>query len=67
MGCDVLHLPVGVEGDEVEASDRLAVNLGGVVLDESVVAPGPAKLKSWRSYSYPSRVMSPAISSTHAG
>jgi hypothetical protein len=51
VGCDVLRLPFGVEGDQVQAPEWFAANLGGVVLDEAVVAPGPAKVKSWRSYS----------------
>jgi hypothetical protein len=43
----VLCLAVGVEGDQVERPERPAANLGGVVLDEAVVAPGAAfKLRS---------------------
>ena len=39
MGGDVVRLPVGVEGDQVEAPERPAANRGGVVLDEAVVTP----------------------------
>src|SRR4051794_37313585 len=47
VGCDVLRLRVGVEGDQVDAPERPAANLGGVVL---LSPQGPTKLKSWRSY-----------------
>jgi hypothetical protein len=45
VGCDVLRLAVGVEGDEVEAPERPAAHLGGVVLDEAVVAPGAGEVE----------------------
>ena len=88
MGCDVLRLSVGVEGDQVEAPERPAANLGGVVLDEAVVPPGAGEVEvlavvqladaaddcadgpapcTAPSSSDPSRVMSPAVLSTHAG
>jgi hypothetical protein len=42
---DVLRLPVGVERDQVDGPDRCAANLGGVVLDEAVVAPGAGEVE----------------------
>ena len=45
MGGDVVRLPVGVEGDQVEAPERPAANRGGVVLDEAVVTPGAGEVE----------------------
>ena len=47
---DVLGLP-RVAGDQDDTADGLAPNLTDVVLEEAVVAVGPANLCSWRSYS----------------
>jgi hypothetical protein len=41
----VLRLSVGVERDQVEAPERPTANLGGVVLDEAVVAPGGGEVE----------------------
>jgi hypothetical protein len=45
VGCDVLRLAVGVEGDQVERTERPAANLGSVVLDEAVVALGAGEVE----------------------
>jgi hypothetical protein len=37
---DVLGLPIGVEGNRDDNADVLAANIGGVVLEEAVVANG---------------------------
>ena len=41
----MLRLPVGVEPDQVYGPDRCAADLGGVVLDEAVVAPGAGEVE----------------------
>ena len=50
VGHDVLCLPGGVAGDQDDVADLLATaDLGGVVLEEAVLAVGPAKLNCWDS------------------